>query len=62
MFITQKEVAVLLSVSVGTVLRWHKKGLPYIKIPGTDTRYEKEKVLEWIKSFEKKEMSNDSAE
>jgi excisionase family DNA binding protein len=45
---TKKEISIILNISVPTIDRLMKKGLPFIKI-GKSVRFEDEKVLEWIK-------------
>ena len=52
--ITKKEVAELLSVSIPTVDRYMKKGLPYNKI-GKTVRFETQNVLDWARSNPGKE-------
>jgi len=57
MFLNKKEMAEILGVSIQTIDRWQNLGLPFIKIPGAAPKYEKETVLEWFKSFEKREVA-----
>jgi len=45
----KKEVAELLSVSVPSVDRYMKKGLPYVKFSGV-VRFELQNVMEWVRS------------
>ena len=47
--ITKKDVAEFLSVSIPTVDRYMKKGLPYIKI-GKTVRFEIQNVIDWARS------------
>lgn len=48
-FLTKKELAELLKVTIRTVDRLCvKENLPYVKF-GRNVRFEKSKVLEWIK-------------
>lgn len=49
MLMTQSEVAAMLQVSIRTIWLWRKQGMPYIKI-NTAVRFEKEDVMEWVKS------------
>jgi excisionase family DNA binding protein len=50
-FLTTKEVAKDLDVTVRTVERWRESGyfVPDVRTPGNHSRYSKEQVL-WLKS------------
>lgn len=50
-FLTVENLCELLQVSRVTVYRWREQGMPYIKI-GRNIRFEKEKVLEWIRKHQ----------
>lgn len=50
-FLTVENLCELLQVSRVTVYRWREQGMPYIKI-GRNIRFEKEKVLEWIRKYQ----------
>lgn len=60
MILTKKEIAELFKVSQQTVDRWIKKGMPVIKIPGSNQRFDKEEVIAWMKTFEKTTKHNDA--
>lgn len=51
-FLTVDEVCKWLKVCRKTTERWRKKGLPYIKEGGL-IRFDKQSVIEWLKSKEK---------
>jgi phage terminase Nu1 subunit (DNA packaging protein) len=55
MFLNQKEVAELLRVSIPTVLKYESYGMPVIRIGDMDPKYDREKILDWFNSFEKKQ-------
>lgn len=46
---TRQDVAAAFGVSVSTVGRWHKRGLPHVRPygPGGIVRYDEAKVLAW---------------
>jgi excisionase family DNA binding protein len=44
---TKKELADYLKVSVGTIDRMMKLGLPHLKLKGA-VRFEKQKVISWL--------------
>lgn len=46
--LTVEDLCSWLKVTRKTTERWRKDGLPYIKI-GRSVRFEKEKVLQWLK-------------
>ncbi len=46
--LTRKELAQKLKVSVITINRWEKSGLPVIKVNGNRPRYDYQKVLDWM--------------
>ncbi len=45
------EACELLSISRRKLYKLKKEGLPYIKLGGS-IRFDKEKVLEWVRQFE----------
>ena len=45
----KKELAKELKVSVITIERYMRKGMPYIKTPTERVRFELEKVIAWLK-------------
>jgi len=47
-FLTKKEVAELLKVTVRTIDRLHSEGLPSVKF-GRNVRFEKAEVVAWLK-------------
>jgi len=47
-FLTPGELIKLLKISRATIDRWRKEGMPSLKI-GKNVRFEKNKVLDWIK-------------
>jgi excisionase family DNA binding protein len=51
---TTKELCDYLKLSRMTIERYRKAGLPYITI-GKNIRFEKDKVLEWLKNNERKD-------
>lgn len=52
--LTQRELTTFLKVTVITLYRWRKEGMPYIQV-GKQVRYEKEEVLKWLKTRAKKD-------
>lgn len=47
--LTARDVAVLLSVSTETVLRWTRRGdLPALKLPGGAIRYREDMLEAWL--------------
>lgn len=52
-FLTKKELAELLKVTIRTIDRLcTHEGLPFVKF-GRNVRFEKEKVLDWIRNSNK---------
>ena len=47
--LNKKELAEELKISLITVERYMKKGMPYIKTPTSRVRFELEKVNAWMK-------------
>ena len=45
-----KEMEELLGVTKNTLTKYIKKGMPVIKLSQTTNRYDKEAVLEWLKT------------
>lgn len=48
-YLTTKDLCELLKVSRVTLLKWRKEGMPYEKF-GKLVRFDKDKVLEWLKN------------
>lgn len=49
---TQKELSEYLQVSIMTLWKWRKKGMPYVKA-GKNVRYDKEQVMKWLEENKK---------
>ena len=47
--VSQHGIAQRFGVSVRTVRRWAKRGMPKHKIPGSATRYFVSEVAEWVR-------------
>jgi len=47
--LTKKELAEILKVTVVTVDRQMKKGMPYMKLSGGSVRFDLEEVKQWMK-------------
>ena len=51
--LTVDEMCQVLKISRSTLDRWRKQGLPFFKY-GNSIRFDKEKVLKWLKQNNKK--------
>lgn len=49
---TKEELATFLKVTQRTIDRLRKEGMPFFKV-GTNIRFDKEEVLNWLKENEK---------
>lgn len=47
-YLTKSDVATMLDITIPTVDRYMKKGLPYYKLNGYLVRFKEEEVREWI--------------
>lgn len=49
---TKQELAEYLKVTIPTIDRYMKKGMPYIKLPTGTVRFDISEVEKWIKGIE----------
>ena len=56
--LTRAELADFLKVNPATVLRYISKGMPHLRAPGGELRFERESVVAWMKQDTDKAAAN----
>ncbi len=52
MFKTKKEIAEILGVSISTINKYVKQGMPYYKFTHKLIRFKLEEVYEWVEKYQ----------
>lgn len=51
-YLDKKQIAQELGVSLITIQRWMRKGMPYYKVNGYLVRFKLDEVMQWIEKGE----------